>query len=113
MKMKMMGAVGVGVAAAVGLTVAAPAEADDQSFIQYLDDLGFGIQIGPLIGPNTPEAENGIIPNPEKALADGHMLCDEMRAGATFEDEQAKYGHLPNFRPIMEAAQRELCPDTM
>jgi hypothetical protein len=93
--------------------LAAPAAADDQSYLDYLRDHGYGLSLGPAVGPNSPMVGTGIIPFPEQTLADGHMLCDRLHSGAGFDELQNEFGSQPYWHPIIDAAQRELCPDTL
>jgi hypothetical protein len=89
----------INTAVAVGLIVAAPAAADDQS---YLDHLGAnGVDI------NTPFWGPGYF------LQEGRIACDNVRHGADPQNgidwqTRAMFG-----AQVVDAAQHELCPETL
>jgi len=103
-------------AALVGLFGAGTAHADDASYQQYLIDHGYGGSIGPAVGPNGPKITiPGAFVDWPATISYGHLVCDELHGGATLGDIQAKY---PAWRPgdlrqVYNAAQSELCPDTL
>lgn len=74
------------------------AHADDASYLAYLQEHGF----------NWP-------PVPGVQLHGGHVICDQLRGGATPDEVAASYNHFPSVMPAgwLEAAQHELCPDTL
>lgn len=81
----------------VAVAVAAPAHADDQSYIRFLNDHGIGI------GVNSPAIQ----------LQAGRMVCDNLRAGA---DPRAGMNFLDRGLvpdAAVDTAQHELCPDTL
>ena len=89
------------VSAAVGaaLMVAAPAHADDQSFLNYLEAHGQSTTAWPY--------------SPGKFVMIGQMICTNIHSGAdplagASPIDRATWG------PVgVEAAQHELCPDTL
>jgi hypothetical protein len=90
------------------------AHADDTSYQDYLVQHGYGATVGPLPGPNGPKVTvPGMWVDWPKAIADGHMLCDRMHSGSSYKDLDAQYGAMPYWHPISDAAQQELCPDTL
>ena len=100
--------------AAAAVTLAAPAHADDASYQQYLLDHGYGGAVGPAVGPNGPKVGvPGLFVDWPRTFADGHMLCDKLHAGVPYGDLQLQYGSSPYFHPVIDAAQAELCPDTL
>jgi hypothetical protein len=89
------------VAAAVFVALlagAAPARADDASYMDYLRGHGWGPQY-PV------EAMPGMM---ERT---GHAICGQLHAGMHPEDIVASMR--PNNAITVEAAQHELCPDTL
>jgi Protein of unknown function (DUF732) len=89
--MKLLSAVLV---AAVAVTLAAPAKADDQSFLDR------------LAGKNTAWF------NPQQLVGVGHEVCTELRGGASPAD-LAAMARGYDGPAIVDAAQHELCPDTL
>jgi hypothetical protein len=89
----------VSAAVATALMVAAPAHADDQSFLNYLEAHGQSTTQWPM--------------SPGKLVMVGHMTCTNLHSGAdplagSSPIDRATWG------PIgVEAAQHELCPDTL
>jgi hypothetical protein len=80
--------------AAVGS--ASPAQANDQSFINYINQNG---------------VRRGIMTDPDTIVA-GHMMCDRMH-GMSPADAGAMFrGPFVDGPGIVAAAQHELCPDT-
>jgi hypothetical protein len=95
-------------------TVTVPAHADDASYQDYLLQHGYGGAVGPAVSPNGPKVGvPGLFVDWPRTFADGHMLCDRLHSGATYHDLEAQYGAMPNWHPIVDAAQHELCPDTL
>ncbi len=88
-------AAGIGVAAA-GLLIgtAGVAQADRDSYIRVLE-------------------EHGPVTDPTMQFNKGKLICENLRAG---EDARASFNPITNaFTPdyMIEAAQHELCPDTV
>ena len=89
----------VSAAVAAALMVAAPAQADEQSFLNYLEAHGQSTTAFPY--------------SPGKFVMVGHMICTNLHSGAdplagASPIDRATWG------PIgVEAAQHELCPDTL
>ena len=82
---------------AVSLALAAPAHADDQSFLAYFQ----------AHGPATPYA-------PAKLITGGHMICTNLHNGADPMEGVGAPWFLAGFGPaIVDAAQHELCPETL
>jgi len=89
----------VSAAVAAALMVAAPAQADEQSFLNYLEAHGQSTTAFPY--------------SPGKFVMVGHMICTNLHSGAdplagASPIDRATWG------PIgVEAAQHELCQDTL
>lgn len=84
--------------AALALALAPVAHADDASYMDYLHSHGWG--------PQAPvEAMPGMM---EKS---GHAICGQLHSGMHPEDVAASMR--PNNAIAVEAAQHELCPDTL
>lgn len=82
---------------AVGVVVAAPAGADDQAFIADLNARG------------VPQ----LIP-PAREIGGGYQVCGMMRNGMSPEVAAQQFGMLNQWGPtIVDAAQHDLCPDTL
>lgn len=88
----------VGVTALSSLAVAGPVLADDASFLGYLNTHGF-----------TPGAPADWMPDIN--VKNGHHLCGQLRAGFPLEDLRASMS--PRYTVMIEAAQHEICPDTL
>jgi hypothetical protein len=87
-----------GVAAiAASLALAAPAHADNASYLQYLRDRGFS---SIMVDLNSQDSVK---------LSQGYKSCEALRHGYRPPILDA-WGGAPL---IVEAAQRELCPDTL
>lgn len=95
--------------AAVALLGSAPAHADDASYIAALDAAGV-FKSGP----------------PNARLSAGHRFCSQLRNGETPDQIVAGFPRRPSFggpsmvddlqsnpRPVIDIAQRELCPETL
>jgi hypothetical protein len=109
---RLVAATGAGLTVAV-VAVPVPAHAEDASYQSYLLQHGYGGGVGPAVGPNGPKVTvPGLFVDWPKTIADGHMLCDRLHSGATYQDLEAQYGTMPYWHPIIDAAQQELCPDT-
>lgn len=89
------------IAAALGvitIALAAPAHADDQSYLDALHSNNVGV---------------GIM-NPPTVVALGHFMCDQMRQGMSPADAaQLPRGPFIDGMGIVVAAQRNICPDTL
>ncbi|MGV0748281.1 DUF732 domain-containing protein [Mycolicibacter minnesotensis] len=81
------------------LVAAAPAHADDASFMKYLNTHGYTARYG----NDEPISESSV-----RAL--GHMICENLRVGRTVEMQLPHYPAWPQFGLIAEAARQELCP---
>lgn len=90
-------AVGLVVLVAAALMIAAPAHADDQSYLDVLHSNGW-------VPQSPPEVMQ------DRQLRGGHMVCVELRGGMTKQDITQGDG---DFGLLVEAAQHELCPDTL
>lgn len=88
---------GVGTAIAVVAIGAAPAShADEQSYIDYINTHG---------GSMAPR---------DWLITDGHLACDRLHAGRSIEAIRAEAAPAAWLPPVwIEAAQHELCPDTL
>jgi len=91
-----MAVAGVAMGTLVG---AAPAYADDASFMKYLNTHGYT----GLYANDEPISESSV-----RAL--GHMICENLRVGRTVEIQLPHYPAWPQFGLIAEAARQELCP---
>lgn len=98
MSLAQLALAGFGAAAVAALTLAVPVKADDASYMDYLRSHGWGPQY-PV------EALPGMM---EKS---GHTICGMLRAGWRPDDIVATMR--PNNGIAVEAAQHELCPDTL
>jgi hypothetical protein len=83
-------------AVAAAVAFAAPAHADDQSYLQYLNDHGTRVMAF----------------NDATKVAYGYQACGMLRNGMS-PDAIAGASPISDGRGIAEAAQRELCPDTL
>lgn len=96
-------AVGIGAAAAgLLLGTAGVALADDQSFVDGLAAKGMTYG-APITG----------IASPAQAVKGGHMICDNIRFSG---DPRAGFNSITNASIpdyMIDAAQHELCPDTL
>lgn len=77
---------------AVALAVAAPATADNESFLRALEAQG------------VPSTGNGV-------LASGYLMCSRLQNGASREIVLSEFEFFSE--QILDAAQQELCPDTL
>lgn len=90
-----------GVLCGIGLLLAAPANADDNSYLQYINDRGYtGVYFGGYF-------------HPRNTVALGHAVCDDLRNGGNPGLQQVKWWMLPQLPLVREGAQHELCPDTL
>lgn len=107
-------AIAAAISAAV-LVVPGTAHADDASYQQYLISHGYGGSIGPAVGPGGPMVPlpGGMFVDWGRTYSDGHMLCDRLHSGASRADLAREYSWSPYFPLIIDAAQHELCPDTL
>jgi hypothetical protein len=77
---------------------AGAAQADDQTYLNYLSQNGIGTSIM----------------NPPTTVALGHIVCDDIRTGMSPADAaQLPRGPLLDGAGMVAAAQHELCPDTL
>ena len=83
---------------AAALIGAAPAHADDASFLRYLTDHGYTARYA----DDQPITEPSV-----RAL--GHMICENLHIGRPVEAQAPNYPAWPQFPLIAEAAQHELC----
>ncbi|HEU0190942.1 MAG TPA: hypothetical protein VFR17_06680 [Mycobacterium sp.] len=94
------------VAAAVGVAgtalVAPPAHADKPGFFDYLLAHGYS---GRYAG--------GSSAFPGNTFLYGYMACSNYRNGHSLADQLPRYWNMPEYPLIAEAAQVELCPDTL
>lgn len=82
--------------AATALALAAPAHADEASYIRYLNDHGTRVMAF----------------NDDTKIAYGFQACGMLRNGMSM-DAIAGASPISDGRGIAEAAQHELCPDTL
>lgn len=84
-------------AVVLGVIVAAPAHADDQTYLDYLGDNHIA---------------TGLM-NDGTKVGLGHILCDQIRGGMSPElaAQQPRGG--VDGHGVVDAAQHELCPDTL
>jgi hypothetical protein len=80
------------------LVGAAPARADNDSYLQYLRDHNFS---SIMVDLNS---------NPSVQLSTGYETCDQLRHGIEPTILSTRWGGYPL---IVDAAQHELCPDTL
>lgn len=90
------------IAAAAMLAFSAAAHADDNSFMRYLSDHGYTGQYAG--GEPIPPASTRVL---------GHMMCENLHVGRGVDQQQPNYPQWPQFPLMLEAAQHELCPDTL
>ncbi|MBS9534671.1 DUF732 domain-containing protein [Mycobacterium sp. M1] len=83
------------------ISVAAPAQADDASFLKYLDTHGFKYQNQP--GLTTPAG----------AVQFGGIICQNLRRGRPAKDRFGTKIASGISQTLIDAAQHELCPDTL
>lgn len=103
------------ITAAIFAAVLSPpaiAHADDASYQQYLLNHGYGGGIGPAL-PGAVATIPGAFVDWGRTYSDGHMLCDRLHSGATVTDLAHQYSWSQYFPLIIDAAQHELCPDTL
>lgn len=82
--------------AIASLPLAAPARADDDSYLAKL------------------RAADVVIPLTSGALVQrGHMICTFLHRGVRPEDAPSRYWPSVGMPQMMAAAQSELCPDTL
>lgn len=98
--MTWIAAAGAALTAAAGaLLVAAPAHADDASFMKYLNSHGYTARYA----GDEPISEPSV-----RAL--GHMICENLHVGRSVEAQLPNYPAWPQFTLIADAARAELCP---
>lgn len=86
-------------AAAAALLGAAPAHADDASFMKYLNSHGYTARYA----GDEPISEPSV-----RAL--GHMICENLHVGRSVEAQLPHYPAWPQFTLIADGARAELCP---
>lgn len=85
----------------MAVLLAAPAHSDEQSYMAYLDQHGYtGVYFGGYF-------------HPRNTIVLGHAVCDDLHSGGSPDIEQLKWWMLPQLPLVREAAQRELCPETL
>lgn len=88
-------------AVAAAIALAAPARADDQSYLANLSAHGIFTFI-----------------NPDGLIAAGNAICDDLRRGVSIPDEIGKFQAMhyqakpAGAAAMVNAAHDELCPDT-
>lgn len=87
------------VLAAVAVAAAAPAQADEAGFMNYLNTHGYTARYA----NDEPISESSV-----RAL--GHMICENLHVGRSVEMQQPHYRSWPQFALIAEAARQQLCP---
>ncbi|KAA1429512.1 DUF732 domain-containing protein, partial [Mycolicibacter arupensis] len=80
---------------------AAPAQADEKSYLSYLDSHGFKYQNSP--GLTTPSG----------AVQFGTVICQNLRKGRPAKDRFGAKVADGVTKVMIDAAQHELCPDTL
>ena len=83
------------------MIAAAPAHADDKSYLNYLEAHGFKYQNSP--GLTTPAG----------AIEFGGIICQNLRRGRPAKDRFGVKVADGVTKVMIDAAQRELCPDTL
>lgn len=83
------------------VSVAAPAQADESSFLRYLDTHGFKYQNQP--GLTTPSG----------AVQFGGIICQNLRRGRPAKDRFDAKLASGISQVLVDAAQHEICPDTL
>ncbi|HET9875589.1 MAG TPA: DUF732 domain-containing protein [Mycobacterium sp.] len=83
------------------VSAAAPAQADDNSYISYLDEHGFKYQSH--AGATTPSG----------AIHFGEIICQNIRRGRAPRDRFDRTLANGINQVMIDAAQHELCPDTL
>lgn len=78
---------------------AAPAHADDGSYLRYLKDHGY-----------TGQYADGQPIAPGSATALGHMICENLHVGRSVERQAPNYLEWPQFPLMADAAEHEICP---
>ncbi len=80
---------------------AAPAHADDKSYLSYLESHGFKYQNSP--GLTTPSG----------AVKFGQIICENLRRGRPAKDRFGTKVAAGISKVVIDAAQHEMCPDTL
>lgn len=99
------GAVAAALAAVAVLaaSVTGPAaQADKMSFMDYLIAHGY-----------TARYAGGSPVWPANTFLYGYMACSNFRDGYTLDQQLPRYWNLPEYPLVAEAAQHELCPETL
>ncbi|MEB3021220.1 DUF732 domain-containing protein [[Mycobacterium] crassicus] len=79
----------------------APAQADDKSYLSYLDSHGFKYQNNP-----------GLV-TPSGAVQFGQIICQNLRRGRPARDRFDKKIADGIPKVVVDAAQNEMCPETL
>ena len=96
------GAIAVFAAAGAALGAGTVAHADNNTFLDYLREHGYSGRY-----------RDGFPVDPGRSILFGIMACNNLRNGWTVEQQLPRYWELPEFPLVVEAAQHELCPDTL
>ncbi|WP_133055897.1 DUF732 domain-containing protein, partial [Mycolicibacter longobardus] len=80
---------------------AAPAQADEKSYLSYLESHGFKYQNSP--GLTTPAG----------AVKFGEIICQNLRRGRPAKDRFGTKVADGVTKVVIDAAQHEMCPDTL
>ncbi|MEB3031525.1 DUF732 domain-containing protein [[Mycobacterium] nativiensis] len=79
----------------------APAHADDKSYLSYLDSHGFKYSNSP-----------GLV-TPSGAITFGKLICENLRRGRPARDRFDKKIADGISKVVVDAAQNEMCPETL
>lgn len=88
--------------AAMALVVGPPAHGDNNTLLDYLFSHGYSSRY-----------RSGFPVDKERTILFGIMACNNLRSGTSIEEQIPRYWELPDFPLVAEAAQHELCPDTL
>ena len=80
---------------------AAPAQADEKTYLSYLESHGFKYQNSP--GLTTPSG----------AVQFGKIICENLRKGRPAKDRFGTKVADGVTKVMIDGAQREMCPDTL
>ncbi len=97
-------------AAAAALALAAPAHADEDGYLNYLREKNWTGQY--MLGQPILQ---GVVVSPENAIAAGRNVCNQLHTGLSRVEILAAVpaSHAGNQSILIDAAQHELCPDTL
>lgn len=90
--------VALAIIAAVTVTSAAPAHADEVDFIRDLQARGV-----PIIGINAPQV----------MIGRGWTICAQLRNGESTQTAAKEFGAYFWGQTLADVAQQDLCPDTL